>query len=262
MNSASSNWRQLAAENRIVLLLALVFAVMSVIAPHFLTLHNQTTIMNGMSLNVLPVIGLTLVMVCRHIDLSIGTSLTLGGMLTIGLQPALGWQRRHGRRHAGRLRPWAPSTACSSARLKIDSFIVTLGAMIVTQGLVYIYGQRRCADRRRTSSSANWLETPVLPCSPRGSSSPSPSGIAAALPAHAHPRRSRLLPGRRQPRGRPQCRPAGAALPGRRAFALSGMPLRPRRGPVQRQHLLGHAHHGQQLAHGGHHGGRSSAAPP
>ena len=64
---------------------------MSVIAPYFLTLHHLTTVMKGMSLNVLPVVGLTLVMICRHIDLSVGTSLTLGGMLTIGMQPELGW---------------------------------------------------------------------------------------------------------------------------------------------------------------------------
>ena len=45
MNNARSSWKQVVAENRIVLLLALVFAVMSFIAPYFLAPHNQTTIL-------------------------------------------------------------------------------------------------------------------------------------------------------------------------------------------------------------------------
>ena len=114
-----------------------------------------------MSLNVLPVIGLTLVMICRHIDLSIGTSLTLGGMLAIGLQPVLGWS---GAMAVGTLAGFTVGTinGLLVAKLKIDSFIVTLGAMIVTQGLVYIYGGGGVLTAQ-DFQLGNWLEKPVLP---------------------------------------------------------------------------------------------------
>ncbi|MDI1335828.1 MAG: substrate-binding domain-containing protein [Lacunisphaera sp.] len=163
MNSPSvqTRLREIFGENRIVVLLLLIFGLMAVIAPNFLTTQNLTTIMKGMSLNLLPVAGLTFVMICGHIDLSVGTSLTLGGMLTIGLQPVLGW-------------PGAMAVALLTglalglvngllvARLRIDSFIVTLGAMIVTQGLVYLYG-RGGVLTGRDFRFGTWLEQPLLP---------------------------------------------------------------------------------------------------
>ena len=164
MSNARPSWQAVLAENRIFVLLALVFVVMTVIAPHFATLANQTTILKGMSLNVLPVVGLTLVMICGHIDLSIGTSLTLGGMLTIGLQPELGWPAAI---LIGTLAGLVVGTinGLLVAKLKIDSFIVTLGAMIVTQGLVYIYangGVLTVSD----FNLGNWLDKPWIPLLP------------------------------------------------------------------------------------------------
>ena len=162
MNSSSTRaWRTTLADNRIFVMLAVVFTVMTVIAPHFLTAHNQTTIMKGMSLNVLPVVGLTFVMICGHIDLSVGTSLTLGGMLTVGLQPVLGWP---GAMLVGTMAGLLAGliNGLLVARLKIDSFIVTLGAMIVMQGLVYIYGKGGVLTVK-DFTFGNWLEQPLLP---------------------------------------------------------------------------------------------------
>ena len=83
--------RRSLGEGRIYLLLTVIFLVMALIAPRFLTVANLTGIAKGASLSVLPAIGFTLVMICGKLDLSIGTSLTLGGMLAVGLQPTLGW---------------------------------------------------------------------------------------------------------------------------------------------------------------------------
>lgn len=160
-NPSRHRWAHRLGEGRILFLLLAVFTVMAMISPHFLTAHNQTTIMKGMSLNVLPVIGLTFVMICGHIDLSVGTSITLGGMLTIGLQPALGWP---GAIAVATLAGLAIGIANGLlvARLKIDSFIVTLGAMIVAQGAAYLYGgggALTVAD----FSLGDWLEKPLMP---------------------------------------------------------------------------------------------------
>lgn len=161
MTSPRTNLWQKFSEQRILLLLALVFIGMSVIAPHFYSVQNQNTIIKGMSLNVLPVIGLSFVMICGHIDLSIGSSLTLGGMLTVGLQPQLGWSGAmlvavFAGLAVGVINGWLV------AILKIDSFIVTLGTMIITQGLVYIYGHGGVLTAN-DFRLGNWLEQPLLP---------------------------------------------------------------------------------------------------
>jgi len=148
-------------ENRIYLLLLIIFIFMTLFAPRFLTLHNQTTIMKGMSLNLPLAIGLTLVMICGQLDLSIGANLTLGGMLTIGLQPILGWT---GGIIVALFCGFGVGTANGwlVAKAKIDSFIATLGMMIVTQGLIYMY----CHGGTLTIQSfqfGTWMETPLVP---------------------------------------------------------------------------------------------------
>ncbi len=127
--------KQVVGENRIYLILMCVFALMSVIAPRFLTSTNFTAILKQMSLYALPAVGFTLVMLSGKLDLSIGSVVTLGGVVTIGLQPEYGWT----------------ISICSAvlagtvvglfngvlvAKVKVDSFIVTLASMIIVQGLV------------------------------------------------------------------------------------------------------------------------------
>ena len=76
---------------RIYLILVLIFIVMSLAYPRFLTLFNMGTILKGASMNALLACGLTVVIICGHIDLSIGSILTFSGGLIIGLQSQLGW---------------------------------------------------------------------------------------------------------------------------------------------------------------------------
>ena len=154
--------RQRLGENRIFLLLAVVFLIMACGAPGFLTSGNQAAVLKGMSLNVLAAIGFTMVMIAGQLDLSIGTNLTLGGLIAIGLQPCLGWP--------GSI---AAAVACGLvvglingllvAKVKVDSFIVTLGTMIISQGLIY----RVCGPRGTLTVSdfqfGDWLNAPLLP---------------------------------------------------------------------------------------------------
>lgn len=139
---------------------------MAIAAPHFFTLSNQTTILKGMSLSMPAAIGFTVVMICGQLDLSIGTNLTLGGMMAIGLQPHWGW--------GGSI---LAALLCGLlvgfingvlvAKVKVDSFIATLGTMTITQGLIYMF----CHGGTLTLDSfqfGTWMETPFLPLlSPR-----------------------------------------------------------------------------------------------
>jgi len=121
---------------RIYLLFVAVFAVMSLFAPRFFALQNMTSILNAIAMNATVAIGFTVVMICGQLDLSIGAVITFAGVLTMGLEPLLGF-------------PGAIAVAIAGgafvgllngllvAKAKINSFIVTLGTMTILQGSIY-----------------------------------------------------------------------------------------------------------------------------
>ena len=76
---------------RIYILFVIVFAFMSLFAPKFFNVFNFTTILNAIAMNATVAIGFTVVMICGQLDLSIGTVITFAGVLTMGLQPSLGF---------------------------------------------------------------------------------------------------------------------------------------------------------------------------
>ena len=78
-------------EHRALLILAALFALLSAAAPNFLSVDNVTAILKGASLNAVVAVGFTLVLILGQLDLSIGAVVMLCGMLTVGLQPSLGW---------------------------------------------------------------------------------------------------------------------------------------------------------------------------
>ena len=141
-----------------------LFAVLSATAPNFVSLHNITTILKGASLNGIAAIGFTLIFILGQLDLSIGAVVMLSGMLTIGLQPQLGWP--------GSI---AVSLLAASAvglvngllvvKARINAFIVTLGTMTIVMGLMHLYsggGSKAVIDFR----FADWLEQPRVPLLP------------------------------------------------------------------------------------------------
>lgn len=121
---------------RIYLLFVAVFAFMSLLAPRFFALQNMTSILNAIAMNATVAIGFTVVMICGQLDLSIGAVITFAGVLTMGLEPLLGF-------------PGAIAVAVLGgafvgllngllvAKAKINSFIVTLGTMTILQGSIY-----------------------------------------------------------------------------------------------------------------------------
>lgn len=145
-------------------MLIALFALLSATAPHYLSPYNVTAILKGACLTGVAAIGFTLVFILGQLDLSIGAVVMLCGMLTIGLQPALGW--------CGSIAV-ALVAGCAVGlvngllvvKARINAFIVTLGTMTVVMGLMHLYsggGSKAITDFR----FADWLERPLLPLLP------------------------------------------------------------------------------------------------
>ncbi len=122
--------------NRIFLLFAVVFLVMTAFAPRFFNSYNLTTIMKTMAMNACVAIGFTIVMICGQLDLSIGAVITLAGIIGLGMKQHVGY---------GLSVPLAVLAGGAVGlvngllvtKAKINAFIVTLGMMTVLQGVIY-----------------------------------------------------------------------------------------------------------------------------
>jgi len=168
----------LAYRYRVWLLLAGIVVTMSILAPTFRSPQNFASVLKGGGVNLLAGIGFTVVMISGQLDLSIAWMMTLGGALTIGLQPQLGW--------AGSLGVALLSGVVVGlfngllvAKAKINSFIVTLGSMIILENVVQIY----CQGKGGTISSpsfvlSDFFTAPLISVPP---SRPVLAGLAGCL---------------------------------------------------------------------------------
>jgi ribose/xylose/arabinose/galactoside ABC-type transport system permease subunit len=136
--------------NRIFLLFFVILAFMTAFAPRFFNPFNLTTIMSTTAMNACVAIGFSIVMISGQLDLSIGTVITLAGIIGLGLQPRFGYAVSV---------PVAIVAGCLVGlvngllvtKAKINSFIVTLGTMTILQGVVY----------QSTGGNSIALSTPV-----------------------------------------------------------------------------------------------------
>jgi len=145
---------------RVWLLCAGIFAVMGAIAPNFLTPRNFANIITGAGTNLPAAIGFTIVLLAGQLDLSVGSAMTMGGMLVMGLAPELGW--------AGALAVAAASGVVLGlangllvAKTKINSFIVTLGTMIIVYNAMSVYCEGGTIPAESFGLS-DWLQRPLL----------------------------------------------------------------------------------------------------
>jgi len=122
-----------------------VLVFMCLFAPKFFSTRNFTTILRSASMNALAAIGFTIVLISGQLDLSLGSAISLGAVFTVGfrlqfgaLDPVLAWS-------LGFLIALAAGALVGLingvlvAKVKITSFIVTLGTMITVQGIIYMY---------------------------------------------------------------------------------------------------------------------------
>jgi ribose transport system permease protein len=124
-------------EQRIVVLLVLLVAGLGLFTDSFLAGRNLQNLAVAVAIEGVMVVGMTIVMIGRGFDLSIGSVMALAGVLVMDMQ-TLGL-------------PVAIAIALSAAALAglgngllvaragVNPFIATLGTMIVVRGLVMTY---------------------------------------------------------------------------------------------------------------------------
>lgn len=155
---------QLLNKHRALFFFLILFAFLSVFAPNFFNTYNFTAILKGASLNAIVAIGFTVILIAGELDLSIGSMVMLAGMLVIGLQPSLGWTLSIiVSTLSGVIVGLVNGILVTKA--KIDSFIVTLGMMIILEGVMHLYsgGNSMFAG---DFVLADWLETAIIPLLP------------------------------------------------------------------------------------------------
>ncbi|TDQ32165.1 ABC transporter permease subunit [Aureibacillus halotolerans] len=119
--------------------LFIIFIVLSILSPNFLTLDNLLNVLRQISINALIAFGMTFVILTGGIDLSVGSILALAGALTAGLMASgvdpviavlVGLL-------AGAL--MGAFNGFIIAKGKIAPFIATLATMTIFRGITLVY---------------------------------------------------------------------------------------------------------------------------
>lgn len=121
-------------ENKMLLLFLAIFASMSFASPYFLTTSNMENVLIQASTYGIMACGMSFVIISAEFDLSIGSTMSLCGLISILLAPVFG------QFFAILIALLAGSliglvNGLLIARAKISSFIVTIGMMSLVKGL-------------------------------------------------------------------------------------------------------------------------------
>ncbi len=130
-------------EAPIFIMLALLFVILSVISPYFLTTRNLANVAQQISVVGIVALGEALVIISGGLDLSVGAVIGLSavsaalvaqhtGMPSLGILAAIG---------VGSL--FGAANGLFVARLKINPFITTLGTMSVARGTALLITNAR-----------------------------------------------------------------------------------------------------------------------
>jgi len=98
-------------------------------------------------------------MISGQLDLSIGSAMTMGGIVVVGLEPQLGW-----------IGSFCVAALCGGvlglvngvfvARARVNSFIVTLGTMIIVQNAMFLYCKGGTIPAS-TFELSDWFQRPI-----------------------------------------------------------------------------------------------------
>lgn len=120
------------------LTLILLFTGLWIASPHFLTSTNLSSVIRQTAVINIMALGMTMIIICGGIDLSVGSILAMGGLLgTMAMEK--GWPIP-----AGVAAGILTGMFCGlvngilTTRLKINPFIVTLGTLGIIRGLALI----------------------------------------------------------------------------------------------------------------------------
>lgn len=121
-----------------LIILALLIVVMSVIAPNFTDSSNILNVLKQSSITAILAAGMTVVILTGGIDLSVGSTLALSGVISVLLSNAgapVGLAMIAG---AGVGYVAGAINGYLTAVPKLPAFIVTLGSMTYLRGLAYV----------------------------------------------------------------------------------------------------------------------------
>ena len=165
--ASSSSWHRRLSGSRLLLVIAATLLLMALHSPDFVAPGNLLNLLSYISINGILAVGMTLLMISRQFDISIGSVVVLAGVVAIHLIE-----------HVGAL--WAIVLATSVGvgtgalngffvvRLGINSFIATLGSMVIFQGLAFALTDMRTIATESASfhrlGAESWrgLPLPVL----------------------------------------------------------------------------------------------------
>ena len=85
MSPARINWREVFARFGLVMALLALVAILSLLSDRFLTPSNVVNVLRQISINAIIACGMTVVIIGRGIDLSVGSLLALTGVVGAGL---------------------------------------------------------------------------------------------------------------------------------------------------------------------------------
>lgn len=152
---------------RIYILFVLLFILAMALAPNFFNRHNLNSLLKASNLYAVMGIGLTIVMLAGHLDLSIQSVMNTGAIVALFMfsRMHMSW-------------PVAILIACASgavvglvngllvAKAKISSFIVTFGTMTIMQGAVYLFCTKGSIGVNGDFEFSDYLTTPRIPLLP------------------------------------------------------------------------------------------------
>lgn len=137
--AAGRGWAQTILRWSNIGVIVLLFGISTLLSQYFLTVRNIMNILRGTSMMGITALGMTVVILNRGVDLSVGSVAGLAAVLAAGLQP------------------WGVATAWSMALLvgvllgftnglmiallRLQPFVATLATLIFARGLVYLYSQ-------------------------------------------------------------------------------------------------------------------------
>ncbi len=121
-------------DNRLILIVIALVLALALLKPSFLKMNNLLNVLLHISTNGIMAIGMTVVLISGAFDLSIGSVMSLSGILAVLLMPYLGvWPSIAAAIVAGALCGILNGLIITKG--KVNPFITTLGTMVLIKGL-------------------------------------------------------------------------------------------------------------------------------
>lgn len=122
---------------KVLIATILLFVVSAIISPHFLSKINLSNLLLQISVTGIVSVGVMFVMLTGEFDISVGSLMAFYGILSVQLTNSIGYWAA-----LVALIPLSLIIGCIYgtlvAKVKINSFVVTLGGMLFYRGLGYI----------------------------------------------------------------------------------------------------------------------------